>query len=286
MNASTRASITVRRPVFEFPADLDPVIVEGHPEESFAHVGLSLLLPYLEPYLIRTMQAAKPHVSSPDLLRDLAAFNAQEGQHYRQHMRFNEHVRMKGFEALAELEAELERDYRRFTDTRSLRWNLAYAEGFEALTMSMARFGFEQRLFDRMHPSARDLFRWHLVEEIEHRCVAFDVYQHVARGYFYRLAVGLFAQWHLNRFVLRAARAMELADPVAHRAKYGGWGAKWARVKPLLWLALFGLLPKVLRTYLPWYSPHAIAMPAEAQAVADEYVTPRDRSHAPVEAEA
>jgi predicted metal-dependent hydrolase len=256
--------ITIRRPVFEFPAGLDPVIVDGHPEESFTNVGMSLLLPYLEPYLIRTMQAAKARLDDAGLLRDLAAFNGQEGQHYRQHMRFNEAVRLTARERIAALEAELDADYRRYSESRSLAWNLAYAEGFEAYTGAIALFSFETGLVERMTPSARALFEWHLLEELEHRTVAFDVYDRLFGGYLRRLAVGLFAQWHLNRFVLRVARALETADREAHRARFGGALAKWRRVRPLLWLMVKKLLPKVLRTFTPWYTPHRIALPAGA----------------------
>src|SRR5262249_45636133 len=154
-------------------AGLDPVVIEGCPEESYVLVGLSLLLPYLEPYLIRSMNVAKPHVTDPRLREELALFNGQEGQHYRQHMRFNEAIRREGFEGLAALEEERDGDYRRFTETRSLRWNLAYAEGFEAFTSAMARFAFEERTLDGVHPAVRDLYEWHLVEELEHRTVAF-----------------------------------------------------------------------------------------------------------------
>ncbi len=89
--------ITVRRMHFDFPDGIDPVVVEGQPEESYRLLGLSLLLPYLEPYLIRTMNEAKKRIDDPDLLKDLERFNAQEGQHYRQHRRLNEAVRMAGF---------------------------------------------------------------------------------------------------------------------------------------------------------------------------------------------
>lgn len=249
------------------------MIVEGQPEESFVNVGLSLLLPYLEPYLIRSMQAAKPRVTAPDLLRDLAAFNGQEGQHYRQHIRFNEAIRLGGIPGLAELEAELDADYRRFSERRSLRWNLAYAEGFEAFTSAMARFSFEHGLLARMVAPARKLFEWHLVEELEHRCVAFDVYDHVFGGYFYRLFVGLYAQYHLNRFVLRVARLLETHDAEAFRAKYGGLGRKLERMRPLLWLAFLHLTPKILFTYLPWYTPHSIPTPKGADETAERYTS-------------
>jgi predicted metal-dependent hydrolase len=263
--------ITIRRPALEYPADLDPVVIEGNPEESYVVVGLSLLLPYLEPYLIRSMQAAKPRVTDPALREQLALFNGQEGQHYRQHIRFNEAIRREGFPELPALEAEVARDYRRFTATRSLRWNLAYAEGFEAYTSAMARFSFEEGTLEGMHPAVRALYEWHLVEELEHRNVAFDVYDHVCGGWLYRLIVGLYAQWHLNRFVLRVAASMLRADPEAFRKKYGGFAEAWKRVRPRLWLILRRLMPKIMATYLPWYTPHRLGMPEGARALAAGY---------------
>ena len=269
---SSEDAITVRRMAFPFPERIDPVVIEGCPEESYFFVGLSLLLPYLEPYLIRTLREAKKRVTDPALAADMDLFNAQEGQHYRQHIRFNEAVRPPGLEALKALEADLSADYHRFTETRSLRFNLAYAEGFEAFTTAVARFALETRQFDRVSPdAARDLFRWHLVEELEHRTVAFDVYDHVCGGYLYRLAVGLFAQWHLNRFALRVSSALQGKDPEEFQKKYGGHREAWARLQPLLRLGARRFFPKVLATYLPWYTPHAIALSEEASALAKLY---------------
>lgn len=271
MTTKEPGPITVRRMAFPFPEGLDPVVLEGYPEESCVLVGLSLLLPYLEPYLIRTMREAKKRVTDPALLAELDLFNAQEGQHYRQHVRFNEAIRLAGCDALKGLEAELDADYRRYTGTRSLRWNLAYAEGFEAFTTAMARFSFETGQLDRMPAVARDMFQWHLIEELEHRTVAFDVYDHVCGGYFYRLAVGLFAQWHLNRFVMRVTRTLLDGDRAAFEKRYGGRKEARARVWPLLRSALRLFVPKLLATYLPWYTPHAIAMPDGARALAERY---------------
>jgi len=44
--------ITVRRIEFEFPDDIEPVVIAGQPEESYAMIAFSLLLPYFEPYLV------------------------------------------------------------------------------------------------------------------------------------------------------------------------------------------------------------------------------------------
>ena len=269
--SALEGAITVRRLALEFPGSLDPVVVEGHPEESYMHVGISLLLPHLEPYLIRSMRSAREHVRDRQLRADLEAFIGQEGQHFRQHLRFNQALRLGGFVGLAPLEVEIEADYQRFTRSKSLRFNLAYAEGFEAFTTALSRFSFESKLLDRLHPAVHDLFLWHLVEELEHRTVAFDVYEHVCGGYFYRLGVALFAQWHLNRFVLRVMDAMLGADREAFRRKYGGRLAAWSRTHTLRRQKATMFFPKVAATYLPWYSPHKIAMPAAAKALADHY---------------
>jgi uncharacterized protein len=265
-------AIIVRRLRLEYPGDLDPVVVAGQPEESFVTLGMSLLLPYLEPYLIRSMRQAAPLIKDEKLAADLDLFVGQEGQHYRQHMALNEALRLPGMEKLKALEARLDADYHRYSQTRSLRWNLAYAEGFEAYTSAMALDSFQCHLTDRLHPAVRDLFAWHLIEELEHRTVAFDVYDQVCGGYFFRLLVGLFAQWHLNRFVLRAAGVMLKAGGPAFRQEYGGALRGWWRIKELLWGRVTNFLPKVLSSYLPWYTPHRIVLPPEAKALADHYL--------------
>jgi predicted metal-dependent hydrolase len=253
----------------EFPEVLDPLIIEGEPEMSYAFVGLSLLLPYLEPYLIRSMKAARPQVSDPGLLADLDAFNGQEGQHYKQHRAFNASIRAAGYDGLEAFEREVEADYQRFSATKPLAWNLAFAEGFEALTTASARFTFEMGL-DGMHPAARDLFAWHLVEEFEHRTVAFEVYDHVCGSYPYRLRVGAYAQWHTIHFALRVALHLGSAKRDVFD-ELGGWRG-WARRQLRLGRDLLvGMLPKVIRTYAPGYTPREIELPAAVAELGAHY---------------
>jgi uncharacterized protein len=251
--------ITVRRPKMAFPAGMDPVVIERQPELSYALVALSLSLPHVEPYLIRTMNRAKQQITDPALLESIALFNAQEGQHFRLHTRFNKAVAERCPAAMA-LEEELAQDYQRFGATRSLQWNLAYAEGFEAFTGALAQFLFDDQTLRDAQPDTRDLFEWHVLEELEHRCVAFDVYEQLYDDYPYRLAVGLYGQWHLCRFIVRVANAM-LEHDRANRRDHGGEVQARARVRGLLARVGRCLLPKVLRTYPPWYTPHRLSIP-------------------------
>lgn len=264
--------ITIRKMDFAFPEVLDPIVIAGKPEESYRMLGLSLLLPYLEPYLIRTMKAVRQVVTDPDLAADLAKFSGQEGQHYKQHILFNDACKAFGIEfgGLQELESELEADYRRFSETKSLRWNLAYAEGFEALTTAVACASFQDGSDPDLHPAARDLFAWHLIEELEHRTVAFDVYDHVCGSYLYRLAVGGYAQWHMGRWITRVARSMLAADGRA-LADYGGMEGRRARLRVAGKRARANALPRIFKTYSPRYTPHDIEMTEEMRALAGAY---------------
>ncbi len=262
--------IVIRQMDFDFPPDIDPVVVEGDPEQSYLLIGLSLLLPYLEPYLIRTMKEAKEQVSDPALIDDLERFSAQEGQHYRQHMLLNDAIRLQGFPKLAEMEKALDADYRRFTKTKSLRFNLAYAEGFEALTTAVARASFERGADTKTHPAVAALYQWHLIEELEHRTVAFDIYDHVCGGYVYRLVAGLYAQWHMSSFIRRVVQYMLEADPSAIE-RCGGRANLEAKRREAGRDARKLILPKILKTYSPWYTPHDIPFEAELEAMATEF---------------
>lgn len=269
-NVGSHQPIVVRQMDFDFPDDIDPVVVAGNPEESYLMIGLSLLLPYLEPYLIRTMKEAKKQVTDPKLIDDLERFSAQEGQHYRQHMRFNDSIRLQGFEKLAAFEKKLSDDYKGFSKNRSLRFNLAYAEGFEALTTASARFSFERGTNGETLPAVSELFQWHLLEELEHRTVAFDIYDHVCGGYFYRVTAGLYAQWHMSSFISRVTKYMIEADPAAIERCGGKEGMRERRRQAGPDLRKH-FLPKLLKTYSPRYTPHDIPFEAELEEMATQF---------------
>ena len=70
-----------------------------------------------------------------------------------------------------------------------MRFNLAYAEGFEALALVIGQMLIEDRvhLFGNSNSAVSSLVLWHFVEEIEHKSVAYDVLHHLHPGYFLRI---------------------------------------------------------------------------------------------------
>jgi predicted metal-dependent hydrolase len=270
--------ITVRRVTLPWTPNIDPMLVRGEPGTSSVFIAISRMLPSLEPYLIRSMQQAKPLVSSPALAEALQLFCAQEGQHYRQHHRFNGSIRLSPNPTLARLEAEFEADCQRFTRSKTLRFNLAYAEGFEAFTVGFAMYCLQSGLLERFIPGPRELVEWHLLEEIEHRTVAFDVYEHIYGDYGYRVRIALFAQWHLLRFVYRAADALLAQGDLYRDSEPARGGLR--RALPRIRSSLRKLLPATLRTYLPWYDPRNLVIPAALEARMRHYTELAAGNHA------
>lgn len=85
----------------------------------------------VEPYLIKVMQKAKAMLPASEtrLHQEIDLFIAQEGAHFRQHNLFNRRIR-EHYPKLADFEVELKRDLDSFLAHRSLKFNLAYSEGF------------------------------------------------------------------------------------------------------------------------------------------------------------
>jgi predicted metal-dependent hydrolase len=253
---NTSPDIVVRRLPFEFPDDIQPHWIPGNPE--FAHManGASVVMPYLEPFLIRSLRDGLAQVKDPQLLADGASFIGQEGQHFRAHRRFNDLLKAKGYEELAEVEALMERRYAQL-GRRSLRTRLAYTAGFESMTLGMTKWLINDRvaLFANADPRVASLILWHMVEETEHKCVAFDVYQAVCGAYLPR-AFGVFhGTLDVMRFSMHAYRAMLRKDGLWYQ-----WRSRLRLARQLLRF-LRHAIPYLLRATLPGHSPRDEADP-------------------------
>lgn len=263
--------MTVRRMHFDFTPDMERVFVKSDPEVSTLFLGTWMMLPYLEPYLIRSMRQALPHITDPALKEDLKRFCAQEGEHYKQHAQANELIRglVPGFAALKPLEMELDAEFKAFSKSKPLKFNLAYAEGFESMTSAMSRTQLETGMFDRVDSPLASLARWHVMEEVEHRTVAFDVYDHVVGGYAYRLRIGLWAQKHFIGWGTKLAKTLKQADPATfERFQDPESVAERKAFTRRFWRRG---LPRLLQTYLPTYDPRKVDLPPQYEAARREF---------------
>lgn len=252
------ASMIVRRMRFPYTEDLKSVWNPARPEFSHIVNGGSLAMPFLEPYLIETMKRARERISDPLLQKDVDLYIAQESTHFRQHQQFNKRLAELGYKSISKLELNLKTDFELFARTRSLTFNIAYAEGFEAMGLTVGNMLVEDRdyLFRHSDSAVTSLILWHFAEEIEHKNVTYDVFKALDGRYFWRIYGLLYATTHLFFRTWQAYRAMLIED------------GRWYKVKSRLDLyRLLGrmftrLAPKLLRILKPSYNPREVEDPA------------------------
>jgi predicted metal-dependent hydrolase len=242
--------IIVREFAFEFPDDLDPVWIPRHVARSHLFNGLSLTMPYLEPFLVKTMREASEQISDPDLQKDMRDFNAQEARHYQCHRRLNELLKANGYPELAEVETRMARSYERLLK-RSLRTRLAYSAGFECMTNGFTHWFINKRtrLFAHASPHVSSFWLMHMVEETEHKTVAFDAYMAYSGRYLPR-ALGVFhGSFHVLGYgILGMKEALKKDGDLYHPRRIA------EIIRELASLA-HNVGAYLLRALLPWHNP-------------------------------
>jgi predicted metal-dependent hydrolase len=240
--------------------------VESQPEYSQLFNAISTAVPYLEPFLIKTVRECQPKLTSEELRRDVDLFIAQEARHFKLHGRFNRLVRDAGYPIKADEEG-IKADYERFWKDKGLKFSLAYSEGFETFGPILCGFFFEgvpDLMSDWDEPTVY-LYLWHLAEEYEHRCVCNYMYKELYGGYWYRIYGMWFAMAHLFGYTLRLGKKLIAVD-LERGLITGRWRSK-ARYYRILGRLFAYMLPRVLFIcHRPSYDPGTLPPPANVMA--------------------
>jgi hypothetical protein len=227
----------------------------GRVEATAIYNALSSTFPVGEAYFVESVRAVR-HGAPPKLAEEIKAFTTQEAIHSREHDAFNKRAAEAGYD-LSKLERRVE-ERLAVARARGPIPNVAATMALEHFTAILAH----QLLADPKHlagadQDAADLWRWHAVEEIEHKGVAYDTWLHATRGWprFKRWKVKAKVMVYITRNFLvdRTKGALELMrqDGVT------GFDA-WRR---LLWYAWIrpGMFRKIagawLRYFLPGFHP-------------------------------
>lgn len=257
-------SLTVRYPKFDF-SNL-PRFWAKNKAFGYGWVAASMLPTPIEPWLIRMLQSSVERLGPRDagLKEDVKGFIGQESQHFRQHRVFNKTIQENGYPQLAEMEQQLADELAHFEKTKSLKFLLAYADGFESMGAASAQLWFGQLkdIVAEADPHAADLWGWHLAEEFEHRSVMFDFYKalycrgpikSIVNGYFYRIYGLLYAMIHLGGFTQRMTAYMTSVDKQdmtqEERDALTRELGQYAKMTNTI------VLRKLALNLLPWYNP-------------------------------
>jgi len=242
--------MTVRKGLdFKLQEHMDRFWFGGHPFKTRIFDALSLTFPVGERYFISSVRMFRDQIKDPDLQARVADFIQQEAQHGIVHDEMNEMMRQQGMpldQMVSFVKARTDHELKHQTPE----YNIAFTAGMEHLTAMMANAFFDYKgTMAEADPYVRALFAWHAIEEMEHRDVAFDVMQDIAKVSYplraYTLVKGTAL---IFGFTLYRANKLLTTDGFSRREriKLISEGLPWLLGKD-------GVLTVMKKPYLSWF---------------------------------
>lgn len=181
-NAKTPADLTINPRDRRFGRDVrqDRWWLGGDVTATAFYNALSVTFPKGEAYFIESVKAFRDGVDAK-LAREIKAFTVQEVVHSREHVAFNKRVLDHGYD-ITRLEGRVDQVLE-IARSRPKIVQLAATMALEHYTAILA----SELLRNPKHLAGADaengeMWRWHALEEIEHKGVAYDTYLHATRG--------------------------------------------------------------------------------------------------------
>ncbi|MFE0374082.1 metal-dependent hydrolase [Streptomyces inhibens] len=257
--------ITPRRVSFDW-RETPLLWIPDEPTATHVINVLHLLLPAGERWFVKVFKEALPLIRDPQLLKDVKGFMGQEATHSVQHSFVLDHLAHQGLDT---------GPYARHVDflfdcllgekppfgipvpePEWLRFRLSLIAAIEQFTAVLGNWVLHAEGLDRAGPDPvmLDLLRWHGAEEVEHRAVAFEMYQHAggedpARYARRILGMAVTAPVLLYLWAWGAASLLRHDPQLATRSRYSLREHNRAVRKGLLptWRELGTAIPRYLR---------------------------------------
>jgi len=255
----------VRQPKFDFSQSR----AHWAPNAEFAQAqnAGSLGVPPLERFLNRVMTKARKEIKGDDaasaqLRADITTFIRQEASHYAAHDEMNAVLVRDGYKGVPALAHEIEEHYAWLLKNKSLAFLAAYCEGFETIGPATAMAWCGDALDNYLEgadPNIVMLYRWHLMEEYEHRHVCYDVFKHLHGGYFLRIYGFFYQLYYFTKFATKVRAyllATDRADMTEVEVK-----ASIAREKAVSRAVRKTIGRNLLKVLSPSYRPHVLPVP-------------------------
>jgi predicted metal-dependent hydrolase len=223
----------------------------GDPVVTAYFNALSASFPLGECYFIDAVRRYRDR-GDARLQKQIAAFITQESLHTREHIAFNRIAADRGYD-FSRIDAFLNR---RFTWARSRRplEQLASTIALEHFTAILAH----ALLSDGSHlegapPDIQRLWRWHAIEEIEHKAVAYDTFLAATRHF------SGFGRWWLRSRVMAVTTILffhEIVFGVREFLRQDDLNTfrSWRKFLHYVFVRP-GILRSVLGSYLTYYKP-------------------------------
>ena len=204
--------------------------LNGDPIGSAFHNALSITFPRGEAFFVESVKAFRDG-ADPKLEREIRSFITQEVMHSREHVAFNKRVVDAGYK-IDHLEQVVVESLD-LTKDRPQILNLAVTMALEHYTAIMAHMMLKDGTFFKgADPELSEMWRWHAIEEIEHKGVAYDTWLHATKEW---------SRW--KRWKVKAIMMLLVSRTF--------WAKRWEGTLDLL--AQDGITGAKAKARLAWY---------------------------------
>jgi len=213
--------------------------------------ALSGTFPRGEAFFIESVKAHREG-APPALAEDIRKFIVQEVNHTREHLAFNRIATDAGYD-MAMIDRHVESLLKQL-DGRPAILDLAATMALEHYTAMMAHeFLARPDHFAGADPEVARLWRWHAIEELEHKAVAYDTWLHATRGW------SRFRRWRVKSLMMlvvtRNFIGHRIRDALDLLAQDGvtGWNARRRLLAYLFWKP--GVLRRIFPAWVAYFLP-------------------------------
>ena len=223
----------------------------GRVEATAIYNALSATFPIGEAYFVESVRRFREG-APPKLAEEIKGFTTQEAIHSREHDAFNKRAADAGYD-LSKLEQRVS-ERLAITRDRPPIVNVAATMALEHFTAILAH----ELLANPRHlagaePETADLWRWHAVEEIEHKGVAYDTWLYATRDW------PRFKRWKVKAKVMLLVTRNFIVDRIAGSLELmrqdGVTGPKaWWLLMTYLWVRP-GMFRKIAGAWLKYFLP-------------------------------
>lgn len=207
----------------------------------------SIYIPRGEKFFIKSVRYFEDQIRDQDLQGLIKTFIKQEANHYKAHEVFNAGLENQNIRSLRE-EKAAEKLFAFMEKYLSKKVQLGITVFDEHLTASGAKLLLESKdLAESLDPEMRKLWEWHAVEEIEHKSVAFDVYEAMGCGYFHRMFSAIIGTLIQGVYIIASENRLLKEQGVK---RFGPEGKRAGKI-----LASVVNLKKVVKEFVLYFKP-------------------------------
>lgn len=225
--------------------------LNGDPIATAWFNALSATFPRGEAFFVEAVKAHR-NGADPKLAGEIRAFVKQEINHTREHIVFNKLAETAGYDITAI--DERVRESLELTKERPVILNLAATMALEHFTAMLGQELLENPAhLNGADADLGDLWRWHSIEEIEHKGVAYDTWLHATRDW------SRWKRWKVKTLMMLVVTKNFLVNRVQDmRELLAQDGMTGPRVTLKIWsylLAKPGFLRRIVKPWLAFFLP-------------------------------